>query len=51
MPFYRERNGFQEDDFPETMKMFRQEVSLPIWAGMTDDQIKYVTHSVHPKGV
>jgi dTDP-4-amino-4,6-dideoxygalactose transaminase len=48
MPFYRERNGFQEDDFPETMKMFRQEVSLPIWAGMTDDQIKYVTH---PKGV
>jgi dTDP-4-amino-4,6-dideoxygalactose transaminase len=42
MSFYRERNGFQEDDFPETMKAFRREVSLPIWAGMTDEQVDYV---------
>ncbi|MDR0785263.1 MAG: DegT/DnrJ/EryC1/StrS aminotransferase family protein [Treponema sp.] len=42
MPFYRERNGFCEDDFPETMKAFRQEVSLPIWAGMSNEQVDYV---------
>ncbi|MDR0410571.1 MAG: DegT/DnrJ/EryC1/StrS family aminotransferase [Treponema sp.] len=45
MPFYRERNGFREYDFPETMNTFRREVSLPIWAGMTDEQVNYVINA------
>ncbi|MDR0645373.1 MAG: DegT/DnrJ/EryC1/StrS aminotransferase family protein [Treponema sp.] len=45
MPFYRKRNGFYEGDFPETLNAFRREVSLPIWAGMTDEQVAYVINT------
>jgi dTDP-4-amino-4,6-dideoxygalactose transaminase len=43
MPFYRNRYHLREDDFPETMKSFKQVVSLPIWPGMTANQINRVS--------
>jgi len=39
MPYYKNRYGLAEDDFPETMKVFRQEISLPIWPGMSVAQV------------
>ncbi|MDR1618246.1 MAG: DegT/DnrJ/EryC1/StrS family aminotransferase, partial [Treponema sp.] len=43
MPYYKKAWDLQEDDFPESMRSFRQEVSLPLWPGMTGAQVRYVT--------
>ena len=42
MPYYKKRYGLAEDDFPETIKSFRQEISLPIWPGMSAEQCAQV---------
>jgi dTDP-4-amino-4,6-dideoxygalactose transaminase len=42
MPYYRNRYGLREEDFPETMKSFRSVISLPIWPGMTNAQTERV---------
>ncbi|MDR1059444.1 MAG: DegT/DnrJ/EryC1/StrS aminotransferase family protein, partial [Treponema sp.] len=42
MPYYRNRYGLREEDFPETMKSFRSVVSLPIWPGMESAQTERV---------
>jgi dTDP-4-amino-4,6-dideoxygalactose transaminase len=42
MPFYKNRYRLREEDFPETMKSFSQEISLPIWPGMTAAQVEQV---------
>ncbi|MHC6203594.1 DegT/DnrJ/EryC1/StrS family aminotransferase [Breznakiellaceae bacterium SP9] len=36
MPYYKDRYGLKETDFPEALKSFTREVSLPIWQGMED---------------
>lgn len=46
MPFYKERYGLEEDDFPESMRSFKREISLPLWPGMTDAQIERVIRTV-----
>jgi dTDP-4-amino-4,6-dideoxygalactose transaminase len=46
MPFYKNRYQLRDDDFPETMRSFSGEISLPIWPGMSDAQIRRVIDSV-----
>jgi dTDP-4-amino-4,6-dideoxygalactose transaminase len=46
MPYYRDRYHLRPDDFPETMRFFEREVSLPIWPGMTDPMIERVIAAV-----
>ncbi|MDR2479139.1 MAG: DegT/DnrJ/EryC1/StrS family aminotransferase [Treponema sp.] len=46
MPFYQKRYSLAEDDFPETMKSFRQEISLPVWPGMSAAQVRRVIAEV-----
>jgi dTDP-4-amino-4,6-dideoxygalactose transaminase len=46
MPYYKKRYGFEDNDFPEAFKTFQQEVSLPIWPGMSPDQVAYVIKAV-----
>jgi dTDP-4-amino-4,6-dideoxygalactose transaminase len=42
MPYYKKAGQLNDEDFPETMKSFRQEISLPIWQGMTEAQVERV---------
>jgi dTDP-4-amino-4,6-dideoxygalactose transaminase len=42
MPYYKKRYGLAENDLGETMKSYRDVISLPIWPGMTDAQIDRV---------
>jgi dTDP-4-amino-4,6-dideoxygalactose transaminase len=49
MPYYKNRYGLAEDDFPETLKTFRREISLPIWPGMTEEQVGRVVEAVRGK--
>jgi dTDP-4-amino-4,6-dideoxygalactose transaminase len=46
MPFYKNRYRLAEDDLPETMKSCQQEISLPIWPGMSDMQVDRVIKTV-----
>jgi dTDP-4-amino-4,6-dideoxygalactose transaminase len=46
MPYYREKYQLAEDDFPETMKSCKQEISLPIWPGMSKAQVNRVIEVV-----
>ncbi|MDR1074639.1 MAG: DegT/DnrJ/EryC1/StrS aminotransferase family protein [Treponema sp.] len=38
MPYYRDRYGFEDNDLPESFKMFKREVSLPLWPGMIEEE-------------
>ncbi|GHV63570.1 spore coat protein [Spirochaetia bacterium] len=49
MPYYKKTYHLNDDDFPETMKSFRHEISLPIWQGMTGAQVERVIAMV--KGI
>jgi dTDP-4-amino-4,6-dideoxygalactose transaminase len=42
MPYYKKAWDLRETDFPESLRSFRQEVSLPLWPGMTEAQARYV---------
>ncbi|MDR0495387.1 MAG: DegT/DnrJ/EryC1/StrS aminotransferase family protein [Treponema sp.] len=46
MPFYKNRYQLAEDAFPETVKSCGQEISLPIWPGMSGEQISRVIDAV-----
>jgi len=46
MPYYRERYGLQPEDFPESYKRFTETVSLPIWPGMSEEQVTRVIVAV-----
>ena len=45
-PYYRERFGFKEGDFPIAEDFYRREISLPMYPMMTDAQIHRVIHEV-----
>ncbi|MDR0527352.1 MAG: DegT/DnrJ/EryC1/StrS family aminotransferase [Spirochaetaceae bacterium] len=42
MPYYKQRYGLDKNDFPETMRAFSAEISLPIWPGMNNAQVERV---------
>ena len=43
--FFKE-NGYKSGDFPNTYKLYLNEISLPIYNGLTVNQIKYVCNNV-----
>jgi perosamine synthetase len=45
-PFYRDRFGYQPDDFPRANSTFQRIISLPIFPGMRDEQIEHVIDAV-----
>jgi dTDP-4-amino-4,6-dideoxygalactose transaminase len=46
MPYYKERYNLKEGDFPCAEDAFGREISLPIWPGMTDQQVDRVIEAV-----
>jgi len=47
MPLYRERYNLKAEDYPETMKSFAGEISLPLYPGLTDVQVQRVIDAVN----
>jgi perosamine synthetase len=45
-PFYRDTYGYCEDQFPVATQEYQRYFSLPIFPGMTDDQIDFVIEMV-----
>jgi dTDP-4-amino-4,6-dideoxygalactose transaminase len=50
MPYYKRRYGLHDGDFPHSLESFRQEISLPIWPGMKDEQVERVIKRVQSIG-
>jgi dTDP-4-amino-4,6-dideoxygalactose transaminase len=46
MPYYKNRYQLNENDLPETIKSCYNEISLPIWPGMSVAQINRVIEAV-----
>jgi len=45
-PYYRNTYGYDPGDFPISEKIFERTVSLPLYPGMADEEIAWVTRSV-----
>lgn len=45
-PFYRETYSYRPDDLPVTHDVYRRIISLPIYPGMSDVDVNYVTETV-----
>ena len=50
MPYYKKRYSLEDGDFPETIDSYIRSISLPLWPGMTDAQIKRVIKVVKTLG-
>jgi len=46
LSYYRDNHGLREEDFPEAMSQFVNEVSLPVYYDLTDDDLKRVVETV-----
>ncbi|GHU41897.1 spore coat protein [Spirochaetia bacterium] len=46
MPYYKKRYNLKDDDFPAALENFLNVISLPMWPGMTNEQIEKVIDSV-----
>jgi len=45
-PYYRDTFHLKEENFPVSEKLYSAQTSLPIWPGMTQQEIDYVTSTV-----
>jgi perosamine synthetase len=45
-PFYRDTFGYESVDFPQAEWIYERIISLPIYPGMTDDQVARVVEEV-----
>jgi dTDP-4-amino-4,6-dideoxygalactose transaminase len=46
MPYYKKRYNLRAEDFPQAETAYKHVISLPIWPGMTDEQVDRVIDSV-----
>ena len=45
-PFYRERYGYREGDYPEAERYYERALSLPLFPAMTDEDVRHVIDAV-----
>ncbi len=50
MSYYKKRYGFKPEDFPNSLNRFKNSFSLPIYPGLTDDDISRIIKAVLDTG-
>lgn len=45
-PYYKEVFGWHAEDFPNATHVWERLVSIPVFAGMTDEQMEYVSQTI-----
>ena len=45
-PYYKERYGYRESDYPVANRVFEQSLSLPIYPDMSDEEVEYVIQNL-----
>ena len=51
MPYYQKKYGFKPHDFPKTLKAYNSIFSLPIYPGLTDEQLERIVSAVKNTGL
>ncbi len=51
MPYYKNKYGYKEDDYPETLKVYNTVFSLPIYPDLTENQLKRIITAVIDTGL
>ena len=46
-PLYKKMFGYKEGDFPESEELSAQAMDLPMFPGLNDEQIKYISEKIH----
>lgn len=46
-PYYKKTFGYKDGDYPVAEKYYEQELSLPLYPGMTDGDIQSVINAIH----
>ncbi|MCK5673426.1 MAG: DegT/DnrJ/EryC1/StrS family aminotransferase [Spirochaetales bacterium] len=50
MPYYKEKYGFKENDYPEALKAYNSVFSLPIYPDLTEEQLERIVSAVIDTG-
>ena len=50
MPYYRDRYSLKPADFPVSLDAYRRALSLPIYPGLSDDEVVRVAEAVKAIG-
>jgi len=45
-PYFRDRFGFIEGDFPIAEKFYKEEMSIPIYPSLDENDLKYVSEQI-----
>ncbi|MEZ5330249.1 MAG: DegT/DnrJ/EryC1/StrS family aminotransferase [Verrucomicrobiales bacterium] len=45
-PYYRDKYGYRPEDFPVAARLYDEVLTLPLFPGMTDEQLDHVVSSV-----
>ena len=51
MPYYQKKYAYTPQDFPETLKAYNSVFSLPIYPGLTDEQLERIVSGVINTGL
>ncbi len=46
MPFYKNKYGFKQEDFPVSYNNYLNSISIPIYPGLTKEQVNYIIESI-----
>lgn len=44
--FYKDKFGCKEGDLPKTEAMSKRILTLPIWPGISDDDVEYIINAI-----
>ena len=45
-PYYKETYGYRDENFPVANYVFEKSLSLPIYPGLTDKELSYISETV-----
>ena len=45
-PYYKKRFSFGDEDYPVANFVFEQSLSLPIYPGLTENEVEYIIKNV-----
>ncbi len=45
-PYYREKYGYRPEDFPVATRLWREMITLPLYPGMSEAEVRYVCEAV-----
>jgi UDP-4-amino-4,6-dideoxy-N-acetyl-beta-L-altrosamine transaminase len=45
-PYYREKFGFKKGDYPAAEKFYEEEISIPMYPALTDEDLDYISKTI-----